>query len=73
MQIPNALAVKVKQKPEGYCSVLDIRVSLMTPASDSRIRGRPILLSKSRTELASENLQIIPRDNLAVVGLTDFF
>jgi len=26
--------VRLKQEPEGYCSVLDILVSLMTPALD---------------------------------------
>jgi hypothetical protein len=67
LQFFNSLAVRVKRKPEGYCPVLNILVSLMTPALDVEFGGVPIL-SKSQTELASENLQIMPPDNLAVVG-----
>jgi hypothetical protein len=70
LQLFNALVVRVKQEPEGYCSVLDILVSLTSIGRRSRRRPIP---SKSQTELASENFQIMLRDDLAVVGLTDFF
>jgi hypothetical protein len=37
LEVFNALLVTVEQKPEGYCPVLDILVSLMSPALESRI------------------------------------
>jgi hypothetical protein len=72
LQFFNALVVRLKQKPEGYCSVLDILVSLMTPALGVEFGG-VLILSNRQTELASENFEIMPGDNLAVVGTTDFF
>jgi hypothetical protein len=68
----NALVVRVRQKPEGYCPVLDNLVSLHVSSIGSRIPRRPVL-RKSQSELTSENLQTVPHDNLAVVGLTSGF
>ena len=68
----NALVVRVRQKPEGYCPVLDNLVSLHVSSIGSRIPRRPVL-RKSQSELTSENLQTVPHDNLAVVGLTSRF
>jgi hypothetical protein len=39
LQFFNALVVRVKQKPEGFCSVLDILLSLMIPALNVEYGG----------------------------------
>jgi hypothetical protein len=40
LQFFNALVVRLNQKPEGYCSVLDNLVWLMAPAAFAGIAKR---------------------------------
>jgi|GEM_PF-4558956 len=39
LEVFNALLVTVEQKPEGYYPVLDIVVSLISPALEVEIQG----------------------------------
>jgi hypothetical protein len=39
LQFFNALVIRVKRKPEGYCPVLNILGALMTPALDVEFGG----------------------------------
>jgi hypothetical protein len=51
LEVFNALLVKVEQKPEGYCPVLDILVSFTSPSLEVEFPG-VLFPAKSQAELA---------------------
>jgi hypothetical protein len=70
LEVFNALLVTVEQKPEGYSPVLDIVVSLVSPALEVEIQG--VLFSAKARRIGMRKSRDHAHDNLAIVGLTDF-